>query len=252
MNKQIEEQSIDIGGVQLYYEDVGKSSGNPTVVFDSGYGWTTEKWNSVKNEVSAFSRMIIYDRSGLGRSSYDGRPRHSQQNVENLRALLQKAEVKPPYVLVGHSFGGVNVRLYASTYPDEIAGLILLDSCHEDQNRLIAPLFSPQIRAEYFGQFIVEGTLAEFEESLEQVRKHKSLGNVSLTVITGGKQPHHTVESWAYWMEFQKNLAQLSSHSRHIILEEAGHGLHLDCPEAVIEQIRTMVESLKGKVNRHV
>lgn len=251
MNKQIKGQSIDIGGVQLYYEDLGESSGSPTVVFDSGYGWTMENWNGIKKEVSAFSRMLIYDRSGLGRSSYDGRPRHSQQNVENLRSLLQKAKLKPPYVLVGHSFGGINVRLYAATYPKEVAGVILLDSCHEDQNRFMAPHFSPQVRADYFGQFTVEGTLIEFEESLEQIRKYKSLGNIPLTVITGEKQPHHTVESWAYWMKFQNDLAQLSFNSHHIILEDAGHAVHLDCPEAVIVQIRTMIESFEGEVNRH-
>ena len=249
MNKQIEGKSIDIGGIQLYYEDLGEINSRPAVVFDSGYGWTVENWNFIRDEVSAFSRMIIYDRAGLGNSDYDDRPRHSQQNAENLPALLQKAELKPPYILVGHSFGGVNVRLYANTYPEEIAGIILLDSCHEDQNKFMAPLFSSQMQADYFGQFTVEGTLAEFEESLDQVRKYKTLGDIPLTVVTGGKQPHHTVESWAYWMKLQKDLAQLSFNSRHVILEEAGHAVHLDCPEAVVEQIKFMVESYKGDVN---
>lgn len=245
MNKQIEGKSIDIGGIQLCYEDLGEGNNNLAIVFDSGYGWTMENWNSIKNEVSTFSRMVVYDRAGLGNSGYDGRPRHSQQNVENLHSLLKNANVKPPYVLVGHSFGGVNVRLYASTYPEEVAGIILLDSCHEDQNQLMAPLFSPQVREDYFGQFTAEGTLAEFEESLEQVRKYKSLGDIPLTIMTGANQPHHTPESWAYWMKFQKELAQLSTNSRHVLLREAGHAVHLDCPKAVIKEIQKMLKYLK-------
>lgn len=245
MNKQIKEESVNIGGIRLYYKDLGKNTGTPPIVFDSGYGWTMENCDSIKDQVSAFSRIIIYDRAGLGKSSYDYRPRHSQQHVENLHSLLQSIKVKPPYILVGHSFGGVNVRLYASTYPEEIAGIVLLDSCHEDQNKLMAPLFSSQVRANYFSQFTVEGTLAEFEESLEQIRKYKSFGSIPLTVITGGNQPHHTDESWSYWMKFQEELAQLSSNSRHIILEEAGHAVHVDCPIQVVEEIKWMVESLK-------
>lgn len=247
MNKLVEKKSIDIDGLHLYAEISGEDSGSPTIVFDSGYGWTVENWNIIKNEVSAFSRMIVYDRAGLGKSGSDGRSRHSLQNVENLRALLQNAEVKPPYILIGHSFGGVNVRLYANTYPEEIAGIILLDACHEDQNKLMAPLFSPQMQKDYFGQFTVEGTIAEFEESLEQIRKYKSLGDIPLTIVTGGKQPHHTSESWIYWMKFQKKLAQLSSNSCHVILEEAGHAVHKDCPDAVVKHIKSMVESFKVK-----
>lgn len=242
-------KKIDIGGIQLYYEVSGESLTGPVIVFDSGYGWTTENWKPIQQEVSTISRMVTYDRAGLGKSSFDGRPRHSRQHVANLRSLLQKAEIKPPYLLIGHSFGGVNVRLYANTYPDEVAGVILLDSCHEDQNKLMAPLFSSRLKKEYFAQFTAEGSLAEFEESLEQVR-NKSLGKIPLTVITGGDQPHHTVESWDFWLKFQRELAQLSTNSRHIILKNAGHGVHLDCPEAVIQQIKGMADTLKGEMKK--
>lgn len=242
MNQQVEKKSIDIGGISLYYEDSGENAGSPAIVFESGYGVTGETWNIIKNEVSTFSRMIVYDRAGLGKSGSDGRPRHSKQNVENLRALLQNAEVKPPFILIGHSFGGVNVRLYAHTYPEEIAGVILLDSCHEDQNRLMAPLLPSPMKEEYFSQFTAEATLEELDESFDQIRQ-KSLGNLPLTVITGGNQPHFTSETWSYWMKFQIELAQLSLNSCHVILKEAGHAVHRDCPEAVVEHIKSMVES---------
>ncbi|MDJ0332683.1 alpha/beta hydrolase [Planococcus sp. S3-L1] len=239
------EYSIDIGNQQLYCEYTDELNSLPTIVFDSGYGWTKENWDIIKNEIAYFSRVFIYDRAGLGKSEYTGEPRHSQRNVENLRRLLKEAEIKPPYILVGHSFGGVNVRLYTATYPEEIAGLVLLDSCHEDQNKLMVPLFSYETQEGYFSQFTVEGTLSEFEESLEQIRKYKSLGNIPLIVVTGGSQPHHTSESWTYWMLFQQDLAKLSTNSQHVILEKAGHAVHLDSPKEVIYQIKKMVDTFQ-------
>ncbi|WP_404466922.1 alpha/beta fold hydrolase [Planococcus rifietoensis] len=245
MTKQMEDARVDIGGIQLYCKVLGERTDGPVIVFDSGYGVPTRRWNSIKAEVSSFSQVLIYDRAGLGRSTGDSRPHHSLQNVANLRSLLQEKEIKPPYILVGHSFGGLNVRLYASMYPEEVAGLILLDSCHEDQNKLMADELSPDMQADYYGQFGAEGTLAEFEESLEQVRKYKTLGDMPLTVVTGGNQPDHTEESRNHWMNFQRDLASLSTNSRHVILEDAVHFVHIDSPQAVIHEIQQMYDSLK-------
>ncbi|MDM5154292.1 alpha/beta hydrolase [Bacillus sp. DX1.1] len=239
-------QKLDIGGTKLYYEHFGENNENPTFVFDSGYGWTLNNWEPIKGEVSKLTKMFIYDRAGIGESENDKKPRHSQQAVENLRTLLQKANVKPPYVLVGHSFGGLNVRLYASTYPEEIAGVILLDSCHEDQNKIMAPLFSKEVREAYFSQFVAEGSLSEIEESLEQARVAKSLGNIPLIVMTGGLQPHHTPESMSAWISFHKNLAKLSTNSKHIIVEDAGHAIHMDRPQTVINAIKDMLVMIKA------
>ncbi|WP_088044680.1 alpha/beta fold hydrolase [Bacillus sp. EAC] len=238
-------QKMDIGGIELNYELFGEKNANVTMVFDSGYGWDLNNWNSIRNEVSKFAKMFIYDRAGIGESGIDDRPRHSKQNVANLRILLQKAGVKPPYVLVGHSFGGANVRLFASEYPEEVAGVILLDSVHENQNKFMAPLFSDTVKEEYYGQFRFEASLNEFEESLEQVRASKPLGNIPLLVVTGGAQPHHTSDSWTYWTKFQEELVKLSTNSKHIIVEDAGHAIHIDRPDAVIKALKEMYELVK-------
>ncbi|UPM56106.1 alpha/beta fold hydrolase [Gottfriedia acidiceleris] len=238
-------QKVDIGGIELHYEFFGVKNANVTMVFDSGYGWDLNNWKTIRNEVSKFAKMFIYDRAGIGESGKDDRPRHSKQNVENLRTLLQKVGVKPPYVLVGHSFGGANVRLFASEHPEEIAGVILLDSVHEDQNKYMAPLFSDKVKEEYYGQFRFEASLNEFEESLEQIRETKSLGNIPLLVVTGGTQPYHTPESWIYWTKFQKELVKLSSNSKHIIVNDAGHAIHIDRPDAVIKALKEMNEIVR-------
>ncbi|WP_259418097.1 alpha/beta fold hydrolase [Bacillus toyonensis] len=243
-------KKLDIGGIELYYELLGINNEGPTLVFDSGYGATLESWNSIRDDISKFSKMFIYDRAGIGQSGTNDRPRHSQQSVENLRILLHKAGIKPPYVLVGHSLGGLNTRLFASIYPEEVVGVVLLDSTHEDQNRILPSLFTKEVQEAYYSQFTLEGSFDEIEESLEQVRNSKPLGNIPLIVVTGGLQPFHTVESMTAWMKFQRELANLSTNKKHIIVEDAGHTIHIDKPQVIVEVIRDILDMVKNN-NKH-
>lgn len=112
--------------VQLYC--AGKARGGPTVVMDSGIGGGVLDWQTVQPKVAKFARVCSYDRSGLGWSESGPKPRTSPQIVKELHALLENAGVGGPYVLVGHSFGGANVQLYAAEYPKEVAGMVLVDS----------------------------------------------------------------------------------------------------------------------------
>ena len=236
---------ITVNDAELYYERTGKADEKPVIVFESGYGWSLDNWEPIRKELEDFAELFFYDRAGIGKSGESEGPLHSQQIARNLRELLQKAEVKPPYVLVGHSFGGVNVRLFAQLNPDETAAVILLDSCHEEQNRKMVPLFSEEVRKEYLGQFTVEASLEEFEQSLNQVSA-TTLKDTPLLVVTGGSQPHHTPDSMREWLRFQSELAGLSSNSWHVVLEEAGHAVHIDQPAAVVDAIENMMKTLKG------
>ncbi len=121
---------IDVGGHRLHLNSMGK--GNPTVILDAGAGGTSLDWSFVQDELAKTTRVCTYDRAGFGWSEQGPTPRTSERIVEELHALLTNAEIEAPYVLVGHSFGGLNARLYAARYPDEVAGLVLVDSVHED------------------------------------------------------------------------------------------------------------------------
>ncbi|MEM9089799.1 MAG: alpha/beta hydrolase [Cyanobacteria bacterium P01_F01_bin.53] len=125
-------QLIDIGGFRLHLNCMGQ--GTPTVVMDAGGAAPAITWGLVPAEIAKFTRVCTYDRAGLGWSEPNPRiSRTSQQSVDELRLLLTKAGIKPPYILVGHSLGGVNMRLYASQYPADVVGLVLVDSSHENQ-----------------------------------------------------------------------------------------------------------------------
>lgn len=106
--------------------------GSPTVVFDSGLGDSTRVWGLVQPAIAVHTRVCSYDRAGLGFSDPPARPSTSANMVDDLHRLLRAAHVKPPYVLVGHSLGGMNVKLYAETYLPEVAGLVFVDASHED------------------------------------------------------------------------------------------------------------------------
>ena len=129
-------EMVDVGGYSMHLYCTGEGGGAPTVVMDSGLGGTVLDWQLVQPEVAGFARVCTYDRAGMGWSEPGAQPRTSQQIVEELHDLLGNAGVQGPYVLVGHSFGGTNMQLYASQYPDEVAGMVLVDSALEDLDLL--------------------------------------------------------------------------------------------------------------------
>jgi pimeloyl-ACP methyl ester carboxylesterase len=113
--------------------------GSPTVILESGLGVPAAGWDLVQPEVGKFTRVCSYDRAGYGWSSAGPMPRTTGEIVKELHALLSASGEQGPYVLAAHSFGGYNVRVYASRYPSEVAGLVFVDTSHEDQDRLMPP-----------------------------------------------------------------------------------------------------------------
>jgi pimeloyl-ACP methyl ester carboxylesterase len=122
---------IDIGGWRLHINCTGADrSSQPTVILEAGLGDFSVEWSLVQARVSSFARVCSYDRAGDGWSELGPHPRTMHQIVSELHTLLEKAGVRPSYVLVGHSYGGALVRLYAATYPADVAGMVLVDSGH--------------------------------------------------------------------------------------------------------------------------
>lgn len=122
---------IDVGGYKLHIIDKGE--GEPVVVIDPGMGCNSLSWGLVYPEIAKFTRVVVVDRAGYAWSDTSTLPRTSENIVKELHTLLHNGNIPGPYILVGHSFGGVNVRLYASKYPQDVAGVVLVDSSHEDQ-----------------------------------------------------------------------------------------------------------------------
>jgi pimeloyl-ACP methyl ester carboxylesterase len=129
----LSDELIDIGGRRLRMVSAG--SGAPVVILEAGAGGFSAVWGPVMRGVAKFTRVIAYDRAGLGRSDPPprGEPRTSANAVADLHALLHAARIEPPYVICGHSYGGFHARLYTSRYPAEVAGLVLVDADVEEE-----------------------------------------------------------------------------------------------------------------------
>ena len=230
---------IDVGGYRLYIECQGE--GSPTVVLDAGFGGGHEVWSilsPVQPKVAAFTRVCAYDRAGR-RNSDKGpwtaeNPNTTLQMVKDLKTLLRGAHLDAPYVLAGQSFGGMVVRLYGSTYPADVAGMVLVDAATDES---------------YDARGIEIADAISLKSSAEQVRNAGPFPNIPLIVLTHGdpgKGPQLGVDEQD-WQESQRHLLKLSPQSKQIIAEKSGHNIHYNQPDLVIDAIRQVVESVRHR-----
>jgi pimeloyl-ACP methyl ester carboxylesterase len=270
---------VDIGrGRKMYLTCRGE--GSPTVILEAGAGNDADTWDTVGLPpdsvqtavlpgVAAFTRVCAYDRPGTlldlerrSRSDPVPMPRTAGDIVADLHALLTVAAIPGPYVLAAHSFGGLVVRLYAATYPNEVVGLILVDAANEDYYTAMRAALTPEQWAEAAGQGEqVPPELADYSDrerldpdaSAAQMREAAAaspLRPLPLVVLTHGRPwdwppgyPAAALE--AAWLPLQENLAALVPDSRLVVAEQSGHFIPGDQPELVIEAIREVVETVR-------
>ena len=123
---------LNIDGCRLHVKTGGR--GGPAVVLEAGLGGMSSAWGWIQPEIEKFSRVVSYDRAGLGWSGPDTAPKTATMAARRLRKALFHSHILPPYVLVGHSMGGLFTRVFADLYPDEVGGMVLLDAVHPDQH----------------------------------------------------------------------------------------------------------------------
>jgi alpha/beta hydrolase fold len=220
---------------------------------DAGLCQSMDTWDDITTQVAAFTRIFIYNWPGLGSSSrilpqgvkQPASPpqlRTSRQIVEELRDLLRKAGVPAPYVLVGHSFGGLNVRLYASLYTDEVAGIVLIDSTNEEQHSRFASLMTSAERRKYVK--LNRGSnceLINLEASAAQLREAATLPHIPLIVISAPPVQADLKNAQAH-LELQADLARRVGSSVHLFAEGSDHYIQNARPEIVIKAIRDVVD----------
>jgi pimeloyl-ACP methyl ester carboxylesterase len=126
-------QLIDVGGHRLHLHVTGTATGKPTVILEAGMASFSSNFVWVQQELEQVTRVIAYDRAGLGWSDSGPKPRDAQRSATELCTALQRAGITGPYVVAGHSYGGLVVRAFADLFPNEVVGMVLVDASHPDQ-----------------------------------------------------------------------------------------------------------------------
>lgn len=257
--------------------------GKPTVIFEADldqYG--SLSWHSVLGEIGRFTRACSYDRAGIMWSEPGPLPRDGETIATELKNILDNAGEEGPYVLVGHAFGGAYARIFAGQNPNNVCGLVLVDSSHPEMltrfaefgiqqeipDQQIRPLIlllsylgmpgrfkgnlynlSPEVY-EPTQAFLPESSLAWFDEQVEgpdtlsQAGQYETLGDIPLIVLASAR-PSIQVKGQNLqdvWLKLQRELLLLSSNSEIRIFEDAGHYIQLENPELVIKAIQDVLE----------
>lgn len=285
---------VDIGGRNLYVETAG--SGSPTVVLEAGLLGRSDVWSRDLQEpegerqmvfpaVAEFTHVFTYDRPGTigevnpalepyGPLFYPSRsdpvpmPRRFQDMADDLDAVLERTGQAGPFVLVGHSIGGLFVRYYAMTHPDNVAGLVLVDATTEDvwngfREKLSvddwavfeqATVENPELEAAYPDhEFMLTAPLVDDPNMAEvrRARQETPLKPMPMVVLSHGIPfdapfPGWPVEVMEQVMsDNQQRVVQLVPGAKHIVAEESGHNIHQDQPELVTEAIRMVVDAVR-------
>ena len=251
---------VDIGGHSISCRLLGK--GTPAVVFEHGGAYDKEYWEPVATEVAALTQVVYYDRAGIGESEPGPLPRTGERLNDELWSLLREAGVPRPVVLVGHSYGGILARLFAARFPEEVAGLVLVDAAHEDHNKAFRERLSGEETRKFDEvreKVLTSGSpglRAEFESieaTFELARRCGPLPRVPLTVLTSSHLESPALSEstarlfYTLWVEHQRRLANLIPGARHIVVEGSGHCVHQDRPQVVIAAIEEMLNEIRSE-----
>ena len=235
----------------------------PVVILEGGTLQPLETWNPVFDRIAAFVPVIAYDRRGVGQSAFDNEPQTLRHVVGSLHAMLAELKVPPPYVLVGHSFGGVLIREFAREYPREVRGLVYVDAPDTDLTSAEIARYAadapqrfrseldqmpsdlpPGMRAEIDNlRRLVSGDLTE----LNAVRPPD--GIPSAVLIAAGKndaEKDPAAKTFAEWrlrqaMTDELRWALSSPEGLFVVTRHGGHNLHQDNPDLTVLAIQTIV-----------
>ena len=254
---------VDTNGRRLALTRGG--SGAPMVVLETGLGAESDEWEAVQQELAPFTQTCRYDRANRGHSDPAPIPCSARDFVADLHTLIVTAALPRPVVLVGHSLGGLIVRLYAHEYPRDVAGLVLVDPMHEDQFERIGPLLPSPFPGEpetltQFRRFWTtdwrdpaknsEGV--DFLASQAQAHTIGSLGDIPMLVLTTGtflrEAPPgdpNAARMHLLWQDMHRELMQQSSNAQQILVETSGHFIQREQPGVVVAAIRQRVQLLR-------
>jgi pimeloyl-ACP methyl ester carboxylesterase len=241
-------QYVDVGGYKLRMQVAG--SGNPTVVLEAGGGGSLETWSDVFPEIARFTRVVSYDRAGLGKSELGPEPRSFTRYATELHTMLQRAGISPPYVLAGHSLGAGYLRTFAHLFKEEVAGLVFVDPFNEQIFRSMSAKEKEEVIAELNAELTKESAGQQAEsrlvtgEILKDFPELRLFGlppDVPMMLLVAGRRGEG-VPGWAKAILAQYGTWMAEASEGGMVFDpESRHHIQRDNPALVISAIRRVV-----------
>ena len=244
---------VDVGGRRLYVECTG--SGSPTVVLEAGLGLSSASWSGVLPEIGRTTRVCAYDRAGLAASDAVPGVRDASNDVRDLERLLARGPIAPPYVLVGHSYGGFLARLFARAHPEQVAGVVFVDAPGYDATRRQLAIWprsqAPALRRDW-AKSVQFGVDLKGSDALES--ELRRLGDTPVVAITGartwtesGLPPRLGRAQQRLWRVLHAELAGLSTEHVHVLALRSNHFVMEAQPEVVADGATAVVRAIRDK-----
>ena len=248
---------VDVGRRSLYVECEG--SGSPTVLLESGFGGASDVWGEVLPELGRETRTCAYDRAGIGVSEAIPGIHDAGDEIRDLERLLDRGRIEPPYVLVGHSYGGLLARLFARAHPDQTGGVVLVDAEGRDEFRRVLAAWpkslAPKLRREVAESSVINGVDVRASSALAS--DIRSLGDTPLVVISAAREHelfrgapprlyHHALRQWRV---LQAELARLSTDHAHVVALRSDHFVFRDQPLVVLRAVRAVVRAVREEAS---
>jgi pimeloyl-ACP methyl ester carboxylesterase len=258
----VADRMVDVGGRKLHCRVYG--SGAPTVALISGFETTQDNWDPLIPALAARATVVTYDRAGVGKSELGSLPADGGQSARDLHRLLEKLAVPKPYILVGHSYGGGVARLFASMFPDAMAGLVLEEVQHEDNlsemgrilkgkdletfERVLLPAFAAPDNPR------TEGDYRELTRT--QLQRSGPLPQMPLVVLACRGRAKTMADMFSAGaiedldrtdVALMARLAASVAGGRLVMVDGTGHYVHADKPEIVIAPVAEMIRAARGE-----
>jgi len=230
---------VSVGEHELRMSIAG--TGSPTVVLETFGPAYLETWNRIQPEIARFATVVAYDHAGYWASEPGPKPRDATQIARELHTALRNAGLPPPYVLVGYSFGGPYIRVFASLYPDEVTGMVFVDPTQESFMIRLNRMF-PEINVVTHEQRREQYEWGMQRLSLNQARDAR-LPEVPITLITGA-QTHDVLSRklLPLWQAEHAKWLRQFPHAKHIVTTDSGHGVVFTEPELIVNAVKRIVQ----------
>jgi pimeloyl-ACP methyl ester carboxylesterase len=245
------DRDIAVAGTMVHLRCGGtRAAGAPLVVLEAGAGAGANSWLTVPPAVAAFARVCAYDRPGTPGSGPYPKGMTAAGYPVFLHNMLEAAGEPPPYLIVGHSFGGIVASLHAMRIPSDVTGLVLVDSSHEDQQRRLEPVTGPPPPkrdpvSPPPGVPAPPPPGLRFEEFSVELRKTPFRRDIPLVVLTGTRAPATKDPMDAavipVFIELHQELASRSARSEHRLLPNSGHLVPRDDPQAIVDAVKKVL-----------